>query len=215
MIQTTTRLAAACLLAGASLAHAATSTFDTGSEGWTAVGDAAGPLTWSAMGGNPGGHVQIPDQVIGGITYFVAPESFLGNQSSAYGTMLGFDLKQDYPGASNQFDSADVILQGGGLTLVYDTPYNPPNGSWVSYAIPLAAGGWRIDSLSGAAASGEQIQSVLANLSSLRIRAEFQTGADTGSLDNVSLVPEPSTFVLFVAGAACVLSGRARRRQPA
>jgi hypothetical protein len=55
--------------------HAAASsisTFDTGTEGWSAVGDVAGPVTWSATGGNPAGHVELTDQVIGGVTYFVA-----------------------------------------------------------------------------------------------------------------------------------------------
>jgi len=49
--------------------HAAASsisTFDTGTEGWGAVGDVAGPVTWSATGGNPAGHVELTDQVIGG-----------------------------------------------------------------------------------------------------------------------------------------------------
>lgn len=192
-------------LAACSCANAATSRFDTGTEGWTAVGDFAAPVTWSSTGGNPGGHVFIPDQVVGGVTYFVAPAAFLGDKSAAFGTMLTFDLKQVHPGASNQFSDRDVVLQGGGLTLVYDTGPNPPNGAWASYAVPLSAGGWRLNSLSGAVATNPQILAVLSSLTSLQIRAEFQTGADTGYLDNVSLVPQPASALLMAGGLAGLL----------
>ncbi len=206
------RILGASTLATASIAHATSSTFDSGAEGWTAVGDAAAPLTWSSSAGNPGGAVYILDQVVGGVTYFVAPSAFLGDRSGAFGTDLRFDLKQVYPGGANPFNANDVVLTGGSLTLVYDTPVNPPNGSWASYAVPLASGGWRVGSLTGALATDAQIQSVLANLSSLRIRAEYQTGADTGYLDNVSLVPEPTSALMLLAGLG-VLAGARRARQ--
>lgn len=199
-------------LAACSCVQAATSRFDTGTEGWTAVGDVAAPLTWSASGGNPGGHVFVPDQVVGGVTYFVAPAAFLGNQSAAFGTPLTFDLMQVHPGGSNQFNERDVIIEGAGLAMAYNTSPNPPNGAWASYAVPLSAGGWRMNSLSGALATDQQIQQVLSSITSLRIRAEFQTGADTGHLDNVSLVPEPQGALLLAGGIAALLClHRARR----
>jgi hypothetical protein len=205
-------LSVVAALAVCSFAQAATSRFDTGTEGWTAIGDFAAPVTWSATGGNPGGHVFIPDQVVGGVTYFVAPVAFLGDKSAAFGTNLTFDLMQVFPGGSNQFNDRDVIIEGGGLALAYDTSPNPPNGAWGSYAVPLSAGGWRLNSLSGALATDQQILSVLSSLSSLRIRAEYQTGADTGRLDNVSLVPEPRSALLFAAGLAALLCLRRVRR---
>ncbi len=199
-------------LAACSFAQAATSRFDTGTEGWTAVGDFAAPVTWSATGGNPGGHVFIPDQVIGGVTYFDAPIDFRGDKSAAFGTNLTFDLMQVYPGGSNQFDDRDVVIEGGGLAIAYDTSPNPPNGAWASYAVPLSAGGWRLNSLSGAVATNQQILTVLSSVTLLRIRAEFQTGADTGRLDNVSLVPEPGSALLLAGGLAALLCLRRARR---
>jgi alkaline phosphatase D len=81
-------------LAAASTASAAiTSTFDIDSDGWSAIGDSAAPVQWVAAGGNPGGHIEILDAVLGGVTYFQAPAKFLGNKSAALGTALTFDLR--------------------------------------------------------------------------------------------------------------------------
>jgi hypothetical protein len=212
-MRTISKTACAILLAlGSASSLAATSTFSTDAEGWFAQGDTSGPLTWVSSGGNPGGHVRIADAVTGGVTYFVAPAAFLGNQSAAFGTNLTFDLQQTYPGGANQFDSPDVILQGAGLTLVFDTAFNPANGAWTSYSVGLSGSGWRLNDLSGAAASNSQLAAVLSNLNTLKIRAEYQTGADTGMLDNVSLVPEPGTYAMFAAGLL-LLSRMTRRRK--
>ena len=48
-------------------------------------------------------------------------------------------------------DASDIILAGGGLTLVFDTPVNPSNNSWTSYDVPLNdLSGWHVATLSGA-----------------------------------------------------------------
>lgn len=208
------RISALAFLFSASLpALAVTSTFDTDAEGWSAQGDIEGPLTWSAAGGNPGGNVFIDDLTTGGVTYFVAPALFLGNFAGAFGSQLTFDLMQRYPGGPNQFDAEDVILSGGGLTVVYDTANNPANNGWTSYSVPLSAAGWRLNTLSGIAPTEEQFLAVLSNLSSLRIRAEYQTGADVGHLDNVALVPEPTTVLMLLSGIGCVAFAARRKRR--
>jgi hypothetical protein len=215
-------LAASVLTLGVALspaAQAASSTFDSGTDGWSALGDVAGPLVWNAGGGNPGGNVSIVDSVTGGVTYFAAPAAFLGNQSAALGTNLTFDLMQSFTGGANQFLSPDVILGGNGLSLAYGLASYPANGSWTSYAVPLTAGDWHIGTLSGAAPTSQQFLGVLSNLGALQIRAEYQTGPDTDSLDNVFLagavpaVPEPQTYALLLAGLGLVsLTARRRRR---
>jgi hypothetical protein len=41
----------------------------------------------------------------------------------------------------------------------------------------------------------------MSSLTALQIRAEYQTGSDTGKLDNVMLaVPEPSAYAMFLLG---------------
>lgn len=195
-------------------AVAATSQFNTDADGWVAQGDSEGPLSWVATGGNPGGHVLIDDLTTGGVTYFIAPAKFLGNQFAALGTNLLFDLQQVYSGSPSQFSSPDVVLQGDGLTLVYNfgaASNYPANGSWTSYVVPLVAAQWQLNSFSGAAPTGLQMSAVLGDLTALKIRAEFRSGSDIGHLDNVSLVPEPASLALLLAGLGIV--GLAARRR--
>lgn len=207
--------ALALLLAASFPAHAVTSTFDTDAEGWSAQGDVERPLTWSGADGNPGGNVFIDDLTTGGVTYFVAPALFHGNFAGAFGTQLTFDLMQRYPGSPNQFNAEDVILQGGGLTVVFNTASNPANNAWTSYSVPLSATGWRLGNLSGSAPTDEQFLAVLSNLSSLKIRAEYQTGSDIGHLDNVSLVPEPGTAVMLLCGLGFIAFAAGRKARSA
>ena len=44
-----------------------------------------------------------------------------------------------------QFNDSDVVLIGGGLTLVFDTAANPGT-NWTTYQVPLLeSAGWRVD----------------------------------------------------------------------
>ena len=165
------------------------STFDTDAEGWTVLGDGAGP-THVATGGNSGGFIQAVDQLAGAVWYWAAPAQFLGDQSSTYRGNLSFDLAQS--ATTNPFEADDVVLTGAGLRLVYDLPANP-GLDWTSYRVPLlTASGWRVDSRTGATASEAQLQTVLASLTGLHIRGEYQNGSDTGRLDNVHLASAPA-----------------------
>ena len=196
-------------------ARAATSTFDAGAEGWTVAGDVATPVQWFADSGNPGGHIRAVDAARGGVTYFQAPDAYLGDQSGAINTSLSFDLQQTISGSPNQANTSDVVLVGGGLTLVFDTAMNPNIGTWSHYDVPLTAQLWHVSTLRGPAATDEQFSQVLSNLDTLQIRAEYQTGRDTGHLDNVVLVPEPQSWamLLFGLGIIIIMSGQLRIRQ--
>lgn len=205
--------AVALALSSATAARAAVmSTFDVNDEGWRVSGDAQGSSnlpTYSPTAGITTGYVFAKDDVAGGVWYWQAPAKFLGDQSAAYGQSLDFSLRQVITGSPAPFDSEDVILNGpAGLRLCFDTPANP-TADWTAYSIPLvASAGWRVSSLTGPVATEAQFQAALTNLTSLFIRGEFQTGPDTGSLDNVTLVPEPSS-----AAALALLLAAARRRR--
>ncbi|MGZ5866976.1 MAG: laminin B domain-containing protein, partial [Xanthobacteraceae bacterium] len=71
----------------------------------------------------------------------------------------------------------------------------------------LAAGAWHLNSQAGGLATATQLQLVLSDLTTLLIRAEYQTGADTDGLDNVALfqsppgeTPLPAALPLFASG---------------
>lgn len=163
------------------------STFDTDAEGWRIVGDAqegSADPAFNAEGGNPGGYIDATDDVAGGTWYFRAPASWAGDASAAYGGTLEFDLF--VTDIASPFSEPDVILEGGGLSLTFDVP-SDPGTAWTHFSVPLTeSAGW-IDSATGAAPTADQFRSVLASLSGLEIRGEYNTGPDTGSLDNVRL----------------------------
>jgi hypothetical protein len=209
----------ACVLILATLSTAsgaiiAFSNFNTNAEGWTTFGDGSTVL-WNSTGGNPGGHISATDNLQGDTWFFVAPAKFLGNASAAYGEFLSFDLRQSV--TTSQYNDRDVILIGGGIALFYDTPVNPASLTFTSYSIPLvAAAGWRSGSFSGPAATEAEMETALGGLTALRIRGEYSGGLDVGYLDNVVLggnptVPEPTSFMMFGAGAACLLGYGWRR----
>lgn len=192
----------------------ATSTFDLGPDGWQLVtlpGDdpeanpLVYPIDWSPTGGNPGGYVSHhdPDSQT---SYFDAPSPFLGDIAAAYGHPVMFDLRVT---DANPVLDTDLLLRGAGLTLVLNFD-NPIPGSWNSYSLLLHEGAGWIRWSDGMPASQADLMAVLSSLDSLRIRGEFFTGIDTGDLDNVILVPEPSTAVLLAL--TCVGALWRRRR---
>jgi hypothetical protein len=163
-----------------------TSRFLQNDEGWTAVGD--GVLYYAPSGGNPSstGYIFIIDRAEGDVFYFNAPSRFRGNKAGAFGRYLAFDLIWSETEASDYKDAPDVILAGAGMTLTAQLP-GLPGTTWTHYDIALdPRGGW-VHGDTGEAATAAQIQSVLGNISQLRIRGEFRTGPEQGGLDNVQL----------------------------
>jgi hypothetical protein len=166
------------------------SRFLQNAEGWTAGGD--GILHHFPTGGNPGttGYILIVDKALGDNFYFVAPPRFLGNVSGAYNRLLTFDLYWSETSASDYKDGDDVILRGGGHTLVAMLPHLPGT-TWTSYSIPLGvAGGWVHQGTTQAATAAE-VQAALASLQEFSIRGEFRSGPEHGGLDNVRFGAQP------------------------
>jgi|GEM_PF-2755189 len=170
--------------------------FEDGQDsGWQLFGDATtSEAQVVSTGGNPGAYLEGVDTATGGIWYFDAPESFLGDQSAFAGGSLAYDLTQS-PAGSLVRD--DIVLVGGGTTLTYrydssaDFPALTP--AWSEYEIPLdTSAGWRIGTSgsygSRTPATSTQIAAVLGDLTALRIRGEFVNGNDTGGLDNSQFV---------------------------
>ena len=197
----------------------ASSTFNANSDGWLGV-DLTYPTSgppysvlntqvpdYNATGGNPGGYIQNSlDTPYPATFYWSAPSKFLGDVSGAYGGTLSFDLF-DNP-INNPYNQEDIILTGGGKTVVFALTSNP-GVNWTPYSISLSEINWKLNTLTGSAATQADMLTVLGNLSSLYIRGEYQIAADTRGLDNVILngtaaVPEPSSLSLALLGLSLI-----------
>ena len=166
----------------------ASSVFEADDEGWLLGnnGDDTVPIL-HPEGGNPGGNICGIDHSLGNLWYFVAPPKFQGNASGAWGKRLTFDLKQY--SIYNQIRGRDVILNGGGLSVVNNMRF-APGLDWTPYSFTLDdTSGWTIDDQAGGhgpAATEAELRQVLKSLTSLRIRGEFVDGdLDQACLDNV------------------------------
>ncbi len=177
------------------------SNFNVNAEGWTTPNDADGTISYSATGGNPGGHVfGTPFVFVGGAGtfyfnfYFVAPSAFLGNRSAYYNGTLRYDIQQSSTGSPNQYAEV-TIASSAGMVLYYFPPTSnqpPAPPSWATYSVALnnSLGYWKTtNSVSGTAATEIQIQNILSDLGSLQIRGLYRDANTTNRLDNVTLVP--------------------------
>lgn len=219
-------IAAALSIGAAGAATIAASSFGAGNEGWagvTADPSVAGfPLmtnqsvTFNATGGNPGGFISITDPD-GFDTLFSAPSAFLGDLTAALNGTLQYDTITDQ---SVDYNGGDVVIKGNGVTLVYDIP-PPASASWSTVSVMLAPNAsWHVSTPGGALATLADFQSVLPNVSSFWITAEYHFGAtETTGLDNVMLstaadvgaVPEPGSILLAGLGLCfCVWLKRTR-----
>jgi len=167
--------------------HAQQSTFDTDNENWGASGDPLSTIAvWQAGGGTPGGHIRVTDAATGGTWYFEAPPKFRGNKCDAYDRYLRWDQYTSDTTNSQPFGGRpDVMIEGAGLTLVFDNTQNPQL-AWTHYDILLREdAGWRLNDITGPAPTQAEFRAALANITAFRIRGEYRSQADYGGLDNV------------------------------
>jgi laminin B (domain IV) len=158
--------------------------FESSAHGWLVSGD-TGPSEpqLHAAGGHPGGYISHFDEALGETWYFRAPDSVLRALSAAEHGTLSYSLKQSADDPEILDDDIIILGRTGRLSFRFATS---PGTEWKTFSVKLTAGpGWRWNW--NAAASQEQIRSVLANPTSLEIRGEYHTGPDEGALDNVVL----------------------------
>ncbi len=170
------RLSVLVFIAATCVYGSTVSNFDTGDEGWLSVSftltNPPGPILnvypadWLPSGGNPGGFITTVDPdgdaPVDAAEYWNAPAKFLGNQSGNYGGSLSFDL-MDSIDIYNPLAAPDLVLIGGGETLVHALPYPVPNTEvWSHYSIPLSPSGWQVYFASGAPATAADMRTVWA-----------------------------------------------------
>jgi len=204
-------LVAAVVLATPAAAQIA-STFDTDDEGWSVqdcdcytdytIQYGALPVTWSAAGGDPGGHVVHVDET-NYCSFFAAPAAFLGDQSANLGRVLEFSLQST---ASNWETTDVVVLIGAGMVACHELPELPPAPpQWRHYTVPLVAASFTYDDEDGAPVTPEDLAAILADLQQLLIPAEFGAAVtETVGLDSVRM-GDPVTSTPELAPAAARL----------
>src|SRR5258707_3304371 len=172
---------------------------------------------YSSTGGNPSGNILFSTLIASTGFYWIAPAKFLGDVSRAYNQNLSFDMMVSVAGADTNAD--DIILTGGGNTIVYQLS-SKPSTSWTSYSIQIneSVTGWFFGNRFGAPPTKNQMKKVLSNLTSLKIRGKYyaSTGVYTANLDNVKLTEltfgAPPVITSFtptsaLAGAGVTITG--------
>ena len=211
----------------------ASSTFDSGDDGWVS-GDLATNTSYGApdyhTSGGPAGlgdaYISTTDTVFtGALQSLWAPSKFLGNQSAAEGGSLTFDLIESNYG---NYTQPLILISNGSLTLQYRSTGPVGANNWTALTVPLSVNAnWQHIDLgspgqSGSAATSAELNSVLANLTFLKIDTDWADNADTVGLDNVVLtapdsqrppaVPLPSALGAGLVGLSGLLGKRVLRR---
>ncbi|MFI5337459.1 MAG: laminin B domain-containing protein, partial [Opitutales bacterium] len=205
------------------------SDFNVGLDGWHAYAgaDASTTVVYTATGGNGGtGGAILVEPANGANDYFQAPAKFNGDLSAFYNGTLSLDLKLSL--AATGGESAMVVLTGSYNGSPLSIGYLPPSGQWpttgsfTTFALTLnSSQGWTItnssDYTTSTLATDVQIQSVLSNVTDLRIMGDWTYSQDNDILDNVQLsavtaVPEPSTLALLLLAGAVTCFGAAWRQ---
>ena len=175
--------------------------FNDGFGGWTLLNDFR-YFRFEETGGNPGGYLEYRDEVRGDTVYWAAPEE-LSNRIGQYeGGTLNFDLRQT--SVTRQYSARwDIALRTSDpdKVLIVNWPNSlHPGTAWTSYSIPLSLDydigegfGWGVYSFAANDVDYNLTQETFSNLLNdainLQIRAEFRTGLDIGSIDNVIVRP--------------------------
>jgi len=175
------------------VSHAISSTFDTGLDGWVNNPDGS-TIQWVSTGGNPGGYVRVDDTAAGVGIFLFAPSKFLGDLSAFDGGTLSFDQNLLVaPNVENdQFYGFVHLVSGVNSSLdgfVDLIPVSPPPPGWNSWSIPMTATAW--------GKTQSEWDQLLADVDVIRVFMEAGANADASGFDNFSIVPEPSTALLF------------------
>ena len=181
-----------------SAAVLAVSTFDSGTEGWTAIrvdmaGNALpGTVSFAAGAGHPGGALRHDAPSDSRTSYFSAPSSFVTALHSAMGGLLSWDIATINSASDIFFSDADIDIRAGTNHIRRNvTPPAPLiSPTYVRYSLTFGTdAGWLF--FDGAntptTATQAQIDAVLAGAESFTIRAEYWSSftPDTTFLDNV------------------------------
>jgi hypothetical protein len=161
------------------------STFGTDAEGWIGI-PGEGSVSYSATGGNPGGHIRVTDIGVGGGlgSGAIAPSQFLGDLSAFDGGLLSYDMATFAGGGSTFGIFGTVQITGSGMSASFDVAVTgPPFGVWQSFSAPLAAASWGVSEVEWA--------SILSDVTEIAFSTDAFDGPETIGVDNFTLASTP------------------------
>jgi len=177
-----------CLVAASSSLAQVSSSFDVDLDGWRISGDNS--AVWQTLGGNPGGCLDVNDLAIGEGNWAIAPRKFLGDWSAfTSADTIFFDIYELNTSGGEWNIGHHVIIEGPGGAAWADAPEvpaPPPTGVWLRGRISFDPACWTI--ISG------NWESLIANITSVRILAELVVGEEETWLDNIRLSSSPSAI---------------------
>jgi hypothetical protein len=197
LILTGALVASGFVASPASAAVLAASTFDSGTDGWTAIridiaGNAlAGTVSFAAGAGNPGGALRHDAPSDSRTSYFAAPSSFVTALHSAIGGSISWDFSTINTPSDLFFSTdPDIDIRAGTTHIRRNVTSAPPiSPTYVRNTLTFGTGdGWLFfDGANTTTATQPQIDAVLAAADSFMIRAEYWSSftPDTTLLDNV------------------------------
>lgn len=186
-----------------------TSSFDSDLDGWTTTSE---PIAWAQSGGNPGGYVDFVDPGGGPITFIKSPAKFLGDWSALNGVGAIEFEHRIFSSEGTDFRYYTVTIGDTSQPNCWTWQGSVPSGptDWLTISIPLKESEWSRGL--GYGSWDSMISKV--NLLNILIESGFYSidndPIDHDGIDNVKLLPEPTTLALLALGglAAARRQGR-------
>ncbi|KAF5306067.1 hypothetical protein FQA39_LY09045 [Lamprigera yunnana] len=119
------------------------------------------------------------------VIYFSAPIQYLGSKLTSYGGFLNYTIFYSIGLDGRAIFSGDVIIEGGGLYLVYISYEQPASSQNFFASLQLVESNFVLPS--GLPAKREHIMTVLHNLRGLYLRATYWTASIITKISNVLL----------------------------
>ncbi|MCA1800852.1 MAG: T9SS type A sorting domain-containing protein [Rhodothermaceae bacterium] len=158
--------------------------FESGLDGWTAVGD--GQFYLEEGTGNPGNVMRVDDDATGNMLYAIAPRQFLGDWSNATeDDSLFYDvfLTRINGNTINTSHIFTISGPGGRAWGLLGSSYNAPDQQWRRYVISLNPDNWVMQSGTW--------DDLIQNVTLLELTAEFIVGGEYVRLDNIGMTFSP------------------------
>jgi hypothetical protein len=160
--------------------------FSFDAQDWTLEGQTAGTFPALIKEGNP--HLCATDNgfsITSSHWRFVAPAKYHGAATQALGRRLTWDSKLSNPDDAARLPT-DLFIAGRGITVVLSVPQvQNRSPGWTPFSVRIdESAGWRVEQ-TGELATRSDLESVLSNVTGLRIPGEWRNGPEESCIDNV------------------------------